>query len=87
MREVAEVSEQLGRIIDPVHAVTGSLEQIHEGMVAQVEGGRQVRNAMESLRGDAAESAASIDAFTASIMAIRETTADLEAATSSFHAA
>lgn len=82
LKDVATVSEQLGRIIEPVQAVTASLERIHEGMAAQSEGGRQIRTAMESLRGDAATSAASIDAFTASIKAIRETVTDLEVAAS-----
>jgi len=55
--EVAEVSEKLGRVIEPVHSVTRALEQVHESMASQSEGARQIRAAMESLRGDAADSA------------------------------
>jgi methyl-accepting chemotaxis protein WspA len=82
MREVATVSEQLGRIIDPVQVVTGSMERIHEGMATQLEGARHIRRAIESLRGDVANSAASVDALKASVTCIRETVADLESALS-----
>ena len=75
--EVAEVSGRLGRIIEPVHDVTRSLEQVHEGMAAQSQGARQIREAMESLRGDAAESAASLEAFAAALEAIRGVAGDL----------
>jgi methyl-accepting chemotaxis protein WspA len=84
MGEVATVSEQLGRIIDPVHSVTRSLEAVHDGMAAQSEGARQIRGAMESLRGDAAESAASLEAFGAAVEATREAATDLQDAASRF---
>ncbi len=84
MGEVATVSEQLGRIIHPVQAVTRSLAVVHDGMAAQSEGARQIRGAMESLRGDAAESAASLDAFATAVDAVREAAADLQYAASQF---
>lgn len=82
--EVAAVSEKLGRIIEPVQSVTRSLEQVHEGMTAQSQGARQIRAAMESLRGDAAESATSLEAFAAALDAIRGVTTDLEAEVARF---
>ncbi|NCX98185.1 MAG: methyl-accepting chemotaxis protein, partial [Planctomycetia bacterium] len=77
--EVAEVSEKLGRVIEPVQSVTRALEQVHEGMEAQSQGARQIREAMESLRGDAAESAASLDVFTASLAGLHDAIRELEA--------
>jgi methyl-accepting chemotaxis protein WspA len=82
--EVAAVSAQLGRVIDPVHSVTRSLAVVHEGMAAQSEGARQIRTAMESLRGDAAESTASLAAFAAAVEAVRGAAADLHDAASQF---
>ena len=82
--EVAAVSEKLGRIIEPVQSVTRSLEQVHQGMTAQSQGARQIRAAMESLRGDAAESATSLEAFAAALDAIRGVTTDLEAEVARF---
>ena len=64
--EVAQVSEKLGRIIEPVQAVTRSLDQVHEGMETQSQGARQIRDAMEKLRDDAGESSASLAASTVS---------------------
>jgi methyl-accepting chemotaxis protein WspA len=82
--EVAEVSEKLGRVIEPVQSVTRALEQVHEGMEAQSQGARQIREAMESLRGDAAESAASLGVFTASLAELHAAIAELEADTARF---
>ena len=64
--------------------LTRSLEQVHEGMTAQSQGARQIRAAMESLRGDAAESATSLEAFAAALDAIRSVTTDLEAEVARF---
>ena len=44
--EVAEVSEKLGRVIEPVQSVTHALEQVHESMESQSQGARQIREAM-----------------------------------------
>jgi methyl-accepting chemotaxis protein WspA len=82
--EVAEVSEKLGRVIEPVQSVTRALEQVHEGMEAQSQGARQIREAMESLRGDAAESSASLGVFTTSLAELRAAIAELEADTVRF---
>jgi methyl-accepting chemotaxis protein WspA len=75
--EVAEVSEKLGRVIEPVHSVTRALEQVHESMASQSEGARQIRAAMESLRGDAADSASSVTVFSASLAELRAAIAEL----------
>jgi len=69
--EVAGVSERLGRIIDPVHSVTRSLAQVHEGMQAQSAGARQIRDAMEKLRGDAGDSASSLATLAAALEEVR----------------
>ena len=82
--EVAEVSEKLGRVIEPVQSVTRALEQVHEGMEAQSQGARQIREAMESLRGDAAESAASLGVFTTSLAELHAAITELEADTARF---
>jgi methyl-accepting chemotaxis protein len=83
--EVAEVSEKLGRIIEPVQAVTRSLEQVHEGMESQTLGARQIRDAMDTLRNDAGESAASLAVFGASLDELRRAIAELNAEAARFH--
>jgi methyl-accepting chemotaxis protein WspA len=82
--EVAEVSERLGRIIEPVQSVTRSLEQVHHGMETQSQGARQIRDAMESLRADAGESAASLTAFTTSLDELRRSIGELNAEAARF---
>ncbi|MFM8292007.1 MAG: methyl-accepting chemotaxis protein [Planctomycetia bacterium] len=82
--EVAEVSERLGRIIEPVQSVTRSLEQVHHGMETQSHGARQIRDAMESLRADAGESAASLTAFTTSLDELRRSIGELNAEAARF---
>jgi hypothetical protein len=53
-------------------------------MESQSQGARQIREAMESLRGDAAESSASLGVFTASLAELRAAIAELEADTARF---
>jgi len=53
--EVAAVSEQLGRIIEPVHAVTRSLDELHDGMTAHAAASRRIREAVDGLLAEAAE--------------------------------
>jgi methyl-accepting chemotaxis protein len=77
--EVADVSETLGRIVEPVQAVTRSLEHVHEGMHTQSLGARQIRDAMETLRDGAGESAASLAVFTSTLDELRRSIADLNA--------
>ena len=77
--EVAEVSEKLGRIIEPVQSVTRSLEQVHEGVESQSRGARQIHDAMETLRADAGESAASLAVFGTSLAELRRAIAELNA--------
>jgi methyl-accepting chemotaxis protein len=82
--QVAEVSEKLGRIIEPVQAVTRSLDQVHDGMETQSQGARQIRDAMEKLRDDAGESSASLAAFTVSLDELRRSIAELNAEAARF---
>jgi len=82
--EVSEVSEKLGRIIEPVQAVTRSLEQVHEGMEAQSLGARQIRDAMESLRGDAAASSSSLATLTQALGQLHTAIGELNAEASRF---
>jgi methyl-accepting chemotaxis protein WspA len=84
--EVAEVSEKLGRIIEPVQSVTRSLEQVHEGMEAQSQGARQIRDAMESLRSDAAESSSSLTVFTEALRQLHIAIGELNAEAARFRA-
>jgi methyl-accepting chemotaxis protein WspA len=77
--EVADVSETLGRIVEPVQAVTRSLEHVHEGMHTQSLGARQIRDAMETLRDGAGESAASLAVFTSTLDELRRSIAELNA--------
>jgi methyl-accepting chemotaxis protein WspA len=79
--EVASVSERLGRIIDPVHSVTRSLDQVHEGMQSQSEGARQIRDAMEKLRTDAGDSAASLATLAAALEEVRRAIGEINAET------
>jgi methyl-accepting chemotaxis protein WspA len=81
---VADVSEKLGRIIEPVQSVTQALEQVHHGMESQSQGARQIRDAMETLRADAGESAASLAAFTGSLEELRRSITDLNAEAARF---
>jgi methyl-accepting chemotaxis protein len=82
--EVAQVSEKLGRIIEPVQAVTRSLDQVHEGMETQSQGARQIRDAMEKLRDDAGESSASLAAFATSLDELRRSIGELNAEAARF---
>lgn len=82
--EVAEVSEKLGRIIEPVQSVTRSLEQVHHGMEAQSLGARQIRDAMETLRTNAGESASSLAVFSTSLEELRRSIGDLNAEAARF---
>jgi methyl-accepting chemotaxis protein len=82
--EVAEVSEKLGRIIEPVQSVTRALETVHDGMQAQSQGARQIRDAMETLRTDAGESAASLAANTTSLAELRRAIVELNAEAARF---
>jgi methyl-accepting chemotaxis protein WspA len=82
--EVAQVSEKLGKIIEPVQSVTRSLETVHQGMESQSQGARQIRDAMESLRNDAGESAASLAVFTTSLAELRRSIAELNAEVARF---
>jgi len=82
--EVAEVSAKLGRIVEPVQAVTRSLDQVHDGMETQSQGARQIRDAMEKLREDAGESAASLATFTASLDELRRSIGELNAEAARF---
>ena len=82
--EVAQVSEKLGRIIEPVQAVTRSLETVHGGMESQSQGAKQIRDAMETLRADAGESAASQAVFSASLAELRRSIAELNAEVARF---
>lgn len=84
--EVADVSEQLGRIIEPVQAVTRSLEHVHEGMQTQSLGARQIRAAMDALRDGAGESAASMAVFTSTLDELRRSIAELNTEAARFHA-
>jgi len=75
--EVSDVSETLGRLVEPVQAVTRSLEHVHEGMQTQSQGARQIRDAMDALRDGAGESAASLAVFTSTLDELRRSIADL----------
>jgi predicted nucleic acid-binding Zn-ribbon protein len=82
--EVAQVSEKLGRIIEPVQSVTKALETVHQGMESQSQGARQIRDAMEALRADAGESAASFAVFSTSLAELRRSIAELNSEAARF---
>jgi len=83
--EVAEVSEKLGRVIEPVQSVTRALEQVHESMGSQSQGARQIREAMESLRAGADDSAAAVAVFSRSLADLRGAIAELTAEAERFN--
>ena len=58
--EVAAVSEQLGRIIDPVHSVTRSLDELHDGMTAQAAAARRIQEAADGLLAEAGRATAAV---------------------------
>ncbi|MFM7207433.1 MAG: methyl-accepting chemotaxis protein [Planctomycetaceae bacterium] len=82
--EVADVSEKLGRIIEPVQSVTRSLETVHQGMESQSLGARQIRDAMGTLRTEAGESAASLAVFATSLAELRRAIVELNAEVARF---
>jgi len=82
--EVAEVSEKLGRIIEPVQSVTRSLEQVHEGMESQSTNARQIRDSMETLRSEATSSAASLTSFATSLDELRRSIGELNTEAAKF---
>ena len=85
--EVAEVSASLGRIIEPVQAVTRSLDQVHGGVEAQSQGARQIRDAMEMLRANAGDSAASLAMLTGAVDEFRRGIGELNAEAAKFRTA
>jgi len=85
--EVADVSETLGRIVEPVQAVNRSLEEVHGGMEAQSQGARQIRHAMDALRDGAGESAASLGVFTATLDELRRSIGELNTEAARFRTA
>ena len=85
--EVAEVSASLGRIIEPVQAVTQSLDQVHGGVEAQSQGARQIRDAMEMLRANAGDSAASLAMLTGAVDEFRRGIGELNAEAAKFRTA
>ena len=60
--EVAAVSEQLGRIIEPVHSVTRSLDELHDGMTAQAAASRRIQEAIDGLLAEAGRATAAVAA-------------------------
>ncbi len=83
---VAEVTESLGHVSEPVQAVSDSLEQVHEGMRAQSQGADQIRQAMEALRSGAGESAAATAIVYASLDELRAAISELNAEAGRFTA-
>ncbi len=75
--EVADVSEQLGRVIEPVQTVTQALEHVHEGMQAQSLGARQIRDTIEGLTEGAGASSASMAVFAGSLDDLRRAIREL----------
>ncbi len=82
--EVADVSEQLGRVIEPVQTVTQALEHVHEGMQAQSLGARQIRDTIEGLTEGAGASSASMTVFAGSLDALRRAIRELNVEASRF---
>jgi len=85
--DVAGVSERLGQIIEPVQSVTRSLDRVHEGMQAQSRGARKIRDAVESLRSDAGETASSLAVFSASLDELRRSISELNGEAARFRTA
>jgi methyl-accepting chemotaxis protein WspA len=65
--EVAAVSEQLGRIIEPVRGVTRSLDEVHAGIEAQAGASRRIHDAVEGLRLEATQSATAVTSGVAAL--------------------
>jgi len=81
MAEVHEVSEKLGRIVEPVQAVTLSLEQVHDGIEAQAADSRRIFDSLQGLRVRADELGAAATACSAAIDAVRAAAAELDGET------
>ena len=84
IQQVAGVSEQLTRILVPVHSVTESLDHVHDGMETQSSGARQIRDAMDRLRAGAGQTAAATDGFAIAMDEMRRAIADLNEEVSRF---
>jgi methyl-accepting chemotaxis protein WspA len=77
--EVAAVSEQLGRIIEPVHSVTRSLDELHDGMTAQAAASRRIRESVDGLLADAAQATAAVAAASGPVDDLRRLVGELTA--------
>jgi methyl-accepting chemotaxis protein WspA len=72
IKEVAQVSAQLGLIITPVKTVTQTLETVHQGMQSQSQSVRQTCTIIEKLREGATDAASSTEGFAAALQGMRE---------------
>ena len=72
IKEVAQVSAQLGLIITPVKTVTQTLENVHQGMQSQSQSVRQTCTIIEKLREGATDAASSTEGFAAALQGMRE---------------
>jgi len=77
--EVAAVSEQLGRIIEPVHSVTRSLDELHDGMHAQAAASRRIQEAADGLMAETAQATAAVAAGANSLDDLRRLVGELTA--------
>lgn len=77
--EVAAVSEQLGRIIDPVHAVTRSLDELHEGITAQSAASRRIQETADGLVNSADQATAAVSAGNGVLDDLRRLVAEINA--------
>jgi len=71
IKEVAQVSAQLGLIIAPVKNVTQTLEHVYQGMQSQSQSVRQTCTFIEKLREGATDAASSTEGFSAALQGMR----------------
>jgi methyl-accepting chemotaxis protein WspA len=84
VREIGEVSTNLGDIIGAVQGISGRFGQVTEGMRAQSQGADQIREAMIRLAEGASRTASSLDDFNKATVHLREAVGDLKEEVSRF---
>ncbi len=78
VRAVAQVSSQLGEIIEQAQSMSGRIEVVNEGMRSQSNGAAQISEAMTQLTNGARQTAASLREFNSATGSLRDAVGGLK---------
>ena len=84
VREVANIAEQLGKIISAVQGITGRFDQVTEGMRVQAQGADQIREAVVHLSEGVNQTLTSLREFNQATYQLREAVGGLKDEVSRF---